>query len=62
MRYPVIDAAKESGGDIYGYATTQRGARRVAEKHFVDGVKRIEVAYWEPGKPAWLAISGAWGQ
>ena len=54
---PVIDAAKADNGDVYGYATTALGAKRIANRYFVDPVACIELAEWEPGEPAWLALT-----
>ena len=54
---PVIDAAADQNGDIYGYATTARGARRIANRDFVDPIARIEASEWKPGEPAWLVLT-----
>lgn len=63
-KLPVIDG--ETGGDIYGYARTARGAKIVAGRAYVDGVA---YAYRSPGPitlrdntvigDAWVAVSDA---
>lgn len=54
---PVVDGGQHEGGDIYGYATTKRGAMRVANRYFADPVARIEDYEWIPGQPAFLALT-----
>jgi hypothetical protein len=36
MRYSVVDG--DENANVYGYATTERGAVRVARRYFVDPV------------------------
>lgn len=56
-RLPVIDAEESGNGSIYGYATTPRGAMRVARRYFADPIACIERAEWKPGVPAFLALT-----
>lgn len=57
MKIPVIDASKRNNGTIYGYATTERGAFRVARKYFADPVVMIRKAVWTPNQHAFLALT-----
>lgn len=65
-RHLVFDGV--TGADVYGTATTPRGALNVAAKWFADGVK---AAYLDPGPfdcadgltrqgPGWIVLSGAY--
>ena len=54
---PVIDGPIDQNGSIYGFATTPRGAMRVARKYFADPIARIEAGEWKPGVAAFLALT-----
>lgn len=56
-KLPVVDGAKVDGGDIYGYATTARGALIIANREFVDPISHIETIEYIPGQSAFLALT-----
>lgn len=58
---PVVDG--EEGADIYGHATTERGAVRVARRYFADGCNEaylsgpIQCTDGTRLELAWVALS-----
>jgi hypothetical protein len=61
---PVVDG-DDDNADLYGFATTLRGALRIAHRDFVDPIARIErmgpvTIRGQHFDAAWLALT-VWG-